>query len=75
MLRGFDSRRLQLSGLEPEAAGSGIRGLPSTILGDSPGGYAGSTSLSFEVFGRHRRFADSSEPRGFALPGVTCGDT
>jgi hypothetical protein len=44
---------------------------------DNPtrGVHAGSTPLSFEVFGRHRRRADSSEPRGFPRPRPTCRDT
>jgi len=37
--------------------------------------YVGSTQLSFEVFGRHRRGADSSERYGFARPETSSGDT
>lgn len=39
------------------------------------GVYAGSTSLSFQVFGRHLGRGDSLERRGFARPGASSGDT
>jgi hypothetical protein len=39
------------------------------------GVYAGSTSLPFGVFGRHRSRAESEEPCGFARPCATCRDT
>jgi hypothetical protein len=42
---------------------------------DVGGVYAGSTFLSFGVFGRQRSRADWSEPCGFVRPGVSSADT
>jgi hypothetical protein len=39
------------------------------------GVYAGSTPVSFEVFGRHRGVGVFLDPRGSARPGATRGDT
>jgi hypothetical protein len=59
----------------PDSGSNSVASISKRDLGRDAGVYAGSTSLSHQVFGRHSSSGVVLERCGFARPGTTRGDS